>query len=263
MLDPAREPPPSLPLAEEPGPPPAPAARRTLPVERFGALIEVLLCSGFPTQILVFSALAGLGVPARTADGGWFPPFVIAMSLIDMVLVLGLVFLFLRVHQERARDFVLGARPLVREALLGLAMVPAAFALVIVVLAAVLAIKPELHNVTVNPFERMLQTPRDAALFALVAMAAGGVREEVQRAFIIRRFDQYLGGGVIGIVIYSGVFGLGHLDQGYAAAIATGTLGAAWGTLYWKRRSLVAPVISHAGFNLAQLLKYVVQAARA
>jgi membrane protease YdiL (CAAX protease family) len=114
-----------------------------------------------------------------------------------------------------------------------------------------------LHNVPVNPFERMLQTPRDAAVFAFVVMFAGGVREEAQRAFIIRRFDQYLGGGLVGILIYSGVFGLGHIDQGYAAVIATGVLGAAWGLLYWKRRSIIAPVISHAGFNLAQLLKYV------
>ena len=83
----------------------------------------------------------------------------------------------------------------------------------------------------VNPFERMMQTPRDVAVFAFVVMFAGGVREEVQRGFIIRRFEQYLGGGLAGIVLYSIVFGLGHLEQGYAAAIATGTLGAVWGFL--------------------------------
>ena len=106
----------------------------------------------------------------------------------------------------------------------------------------------------------MLKTPRDAAVFAFVAMFAGGLREEVQRAFIVRRFDQYLGGAYFGILLYSGVFGLGHIDQGYAAVIATGLLGAAWGVLYWKRRSIIAPVISHAGFNLAQLVKYVIVA---
>ena len=136
-------------------------------------------------------------------------------------------------------------------------MIPAAFALVVVVLAVILTLKPGLHNVAVNPFERMLQTPRDAAIFAIVVMLAGGVREEVQRGFIVRRFDQYLGGGVVGIVIYSVIFGLGHVEQGYAAAIATGSLGAAWGIVYWKRQSIIAPMISHAGFNLAQLLKFV------
>ena len=80
--------------------------------------------------------------------------------------------------------------------------------------------------------------------------------EEIQRAFIILRFDQYLGGGIVGIVVYSAVFGLGHLDQGYAASIAIGCLGAAWGCLYWIRQSAIAPMVSHAAFNLAQLLKF-------
>lgn len=242
---------------------PAPAwRRRTLPLERLGALVEVILCSGFPTQLLVFDALTGFGMQARTADGGWSPAFVIAMSLLDMVVVVSLVFLFLRAHHEPLGGFLLGRRPPWREALLGLALIPAAFTLVVLVLATVLTIDPSLQNVPVNPFARLLTTPRDAAIFAFVVMFAGGVREEIQRGFIVRRFDQYLGGGVIGIVLYSVVFGLGHVDQGYAAAIATGALGAAWGVLYYVRGSVVAPMVSHAGFNLAQLLKYVLLATR-
>jgi membrane protease YdiL (CAAX protease family) len=232
------------------------------PAVRLGALVEVLLCSGFPTQLLVFSALTSAGLSPQAPAGAWVPSFVIAMSLIDMVLVLGLVSLFVRAHAEPLREFVTGGRRPGREIGLGLALVPAALLLVILVLAAVLAAAPGLHNVPVNPFEQMLQTPRDAAAFAVVVMLAGGVREEFQRAFIIRRFDQFLGGAAGGIVLYSAVFGLGHLDQGYAAAIATGVLGAAWGALYWARGSVIAPMVSHAGFNLVQLLKYVTFAGR-
>ena len=256
VLDPAPEISPFPPIGPS-STPPIEVPRPTLPVERIGALIEVFLCSGFPTQLLVFQALTHFGMSSRTADGGWSPPFIVVMALIDMVLVLTLVYLFLRAHREPIREFVLGPRRLGRELLLGVALIPAAFMLVVVVLAVILAIKPDLHNVAVNPFERMLQTPRDAAIFAIVVMLAGGVREEVQRGFIVRRFDQYLGGGVVGIVLYSVVFGLGHIEQGYAAAIATGTLGAAWAATYWRRRSIIAPMVSHAGFNLAQLVKYV------
>ena len=262
MLDPAPEPP-SIELPPPSVEPlPGALARRTLPVERLGALIEVLLCSGFPTQLLVFAALTQVGLHSRTADGGLAPPFIVAWALIDMVLVLGLVYVFLRAHGESLREFVLGERRLAREIGAGFLLIPAAFVVVVLVLALVLTIRPSLHNVPVNPFERMLQTPRDTAIFALVVMLAGGVREEVQRGFIIRRFDQYLGGGVIGIAIYSVVFGLGHIEQGYAAAIATGTLGAVWGAIYYARRSIVAPMISHAGFNLGQLVKYVSLAMR-
>jgi len=231
--------------------------RPTLPVERLGALIEVFLCSGFPTQLLVFGALTQAGLSARGGDGSLSPGFIAAWALSDMVLVLGLVYVFLRAHGEGVRDFVLGARRPAREIVLGVLLIPAAFVAVVLVLAIVLVLRPSLNNVPVNPFERMMQTPQDAAVFALVVMLAGGVREEVQRGFIVRRFDQYLGGGLIGVAIYSVVFGLGHIEQGYAAAIATAALGALWGCVYYVRRSIVAPMVSHAGFNLGQLVKYV------
>jgi membrane protease YdiL (CAAX protease family) len=256
VLDPAPEIPPYPPV-DPPDPPPVALPRPTLPIERLGALIEIFLASGLPTQLLVFQALTSFGMPSRAADGGWSPAFIVSMALIDMVLVLLLIWMFLRAHREPLPGFVLGPRWPLREVMLGLACIPAAFLLVVLVLAAILAIRPSLHNVAVNPFERMLQTPRDAAVFAVVVMLAGGVREEVQRAFIVRRFDQYLGGAAVGIVVYSVVFGLGHIEQGYAAAIATGSLGAAWGLLYWRRQSVIAPIVSHAGFNLLQLVKYV------
>jgi membrane protease YdiL (CAAX protease family) len=95
-------------------------------------------------------------------------------------------------------------------------------------------------------------------MFAVVAMVAGGVREEVQRGFILHRFDHYLGGGWVGVVAYSALFGLGHIEQGYDAAVAIAILGAGWGAVYLARRSIIAPMVSHAGFNLAQLVKYIV-----
>jgi membrane protease YdiL (CAAX protease family) len=256
VLDPAPEIPPSSPL----DPPDTPGVQEpppTLPIERLGALIEVFLCSGLPTQLLVFQALTSFGMASHADDGGWSPAFIISMALIDMVCVLLLIGVFLRAHREALSDFVVGPRRPLREVLLGIVCIPAAFVLVVVILAAILAIRPSLHNVTVNPFERMLQTPRDAAIFAVVVMLAGGVREEVQRAFIVRRFNQYLGGAMVGIAVYSVIFGLGHVEQGYAAAIATGSLGAGWGVLYWRRQSVIAPIVSHAGFNVAQLVKYV------
>ena len=56
-----------------------------------------------------------------------------------------------------------------------------------------------------------------------------------------------------GVLVYSVLFGLGHYEQGYDATIATACLGASWGFVYLRRRSIVAPVVSHAGFNLAQV----------
>ena len=131
---------------------------------------------------------------------------------------------------------------------------PAALVLVALTSTLLLQVAPWLHNVTENPLEALIDSPAAAAAFALVAVIAGGVREEVQRAFVLRRFETHLGGPVVGLILFSVAFGLGHLVQGRDAAIVTGLLGAFWGIVYLRRRSIVAPVICHAGFNLTEIL---------
>jgi membrane protease YdiL (CAAX protease family) len=116
---------------------------------------------------------------------------------------------------------------------------------------------PSLHTVAQNPHEQMLGRPRDIWLFALVSIVAGGIREETQRAFLLHRFEVWLGGGTVGLVVTSVAFGFGHLIQGVDAAVATALLGAFWGMVYLRRRSTVAPMVSHAGFDLLQIVQVI------
>jgi membrane protease YdiL (CAAX protease family) len=236
-------------------------ALEALPLSRTAALLQILLTSGFPTQLFVISVLVSAGFGARDAAGRLSIIFVVALSLVDAVLVVGLVLWFLRAGGERARDVLLGARRTVHEAALGFALIPVAFAVVLVVLSSVLTLAPWLRNVPRNPLEDLLTSIGDRALFAVVVIVAGGLREEVQRAFILHRFEQRLGGAVLGLVLFSLAFGLGHLEQGRDVAIATGSLGAFWGLVYLRRRSIVAPAVSHAGFNLLEILRHALIAA--
>jgi membrane protease YdiL (CAAX protease family) len=113
-----------------------------------------------------------------------------------------------------------------------------------------------MHDVTTNPFQGLIRTRGDALMFAAVAVVGGGVREEVQRAFILNRFERYLGGGWAGLGISSVGFGLGHVIQGRDVAVTTAVLGAFWGVVYLKRRSMAASVVSHSGFNAAEIFRY-------
>jgi len=117
-------------------------------------------------------------------------------------------------------------------------------------------VAPWLHTVPTNPMQNFVRTPRDAAAFAVIAVVAGGLREEVQRAFLLRRFERWLGGGRVGVIVTSVAFGLGHKIQGLDAAVATSLLGGFWAFIYLRRRSVVAPVVSHSGFNLLQLAQF-------
>jgi membrane protease YdiL (CAAX protease family) len=236
----------------------SPTAReRPTPLERAVALLEVLICSDYPTQFALASTFAAVGYRPFAANGRLLVGYVVTLSLIDTALLIALILLFLHAHGERPRDVFVGARGAGREALAGVLMTFVALGIGIGILLAIQKLAPSLHTVEHNPFQELLQTRRGAAVFALVAIVAGGVREEIQRAFLLHRFDAWLGGGTIGVLITSAAFGAGHLLQGVDAAIATGTLGAFWGLVYLWRRSAVAPVVSHSGFNLLQIVQYL------
>jgi uncharacterized protein len=224
---------------------------------RIIAALEVLICSDYPTQLALGTTFAALGYPPFAAGGDLNFAFVVGVSIADTVLLIGLVFLFLYAHGERPRDVFVGDRSLAREAMLGVPLTLVALGIAVVVLLIVRYVAPSLHSVEQNPLQGLLRSPRDAWLFAVVVVLAGGVREEIQRAFQLRRFEVWLGGGGIGVVVTSVAFGGGHLLQGKDAALATGLLGAFWGVVYLRRRSAVAPIVSHAGFNLLQIVQFL------
>jgi len=234
-----------------------PFQRAILPVERAAAALEVILCSGFPTQLILITVLTTFGMKPVVAGGQLSPPFVFSLTLLDTAVLIGLILFFLRAHRESPREMFLAARPHTRELLFGVALIPASFTVVVGVLLLLQLVVPGLRNVPRNPLQDLAHTRANAVLFAVVVMIAGGVREEVQRAFVLRRFEQYLGGGALGLVLFSVIFGLGHLPQGHDVAIATAILGAFWGAIYLRRRSILGPMVGHAGFNLAQVVKFI------
>jgi membrane protease YdiL (CAAX protease family) len=231
-------------------------AEKSPAIGRVVALFEVLLCSDYPTQLALGATLYAFGLRPITSAGTLSLRYIVALSLIDTLMLVGLIILFLRSHGERVRPVLLGARSRWREAQLGLPLTIGALAIAIAVIGAVRVLLPSLHNIERNPLQNLIHGPRDAALFALVVVIAGGVREEIQRAFILHRFDVWLGGPAAGLVASSIAFGLGHRLQGNDVAIATGMLGCYWGAVYLRRRSCIGPMVSHAGFNLLELLQY-------
>lgn len=247
--------PPGLPLDRDSEPA---TAATTRPALRWVAITEVILCSGVPTQAVIGNLLAlGLGVSTQPTVPGL--PLLSGLLLADTAVLIALMVWLLRLHGESPRELWLGSRPIVRETLFGLALVPSIFLMVVFTLNFLRMVAPWLHNVPSNPFEAIASGSRsDAIIFGLVAILAGGVREELQRAFLLRRFEQHLGGATVGVVVLSAAFGLGHYLQGWDAVVTTGGLGLFWAVIYLRRRSSVAPLVSHAGFNSIEVLRVAI-----
>ncbi len=239
----------------DPGPPPpgGPTDRPTV-AERVIAVFEIIICSDYPTQMALATLFALAGFAPFGPGHHLRMSYIVALSLIDTGVLVALIFLFLYAHRERPRDVFLGRRRLVVELALGLPLIIVAFLVGVTVLGVIRKTLPSLHTVPHNPLEDLIRRGRDAWLFALVVIVAGGVREEIQRAFLLHRFEQSLGGAFVGVVVTSMAFGAGHLVQGRDAAVATATLGAFWALVYLARRSILAPMVSHAGFDLIEIV---------
>jgi membrane protease YdiL (CAAX protease family) len=196
-----------------------------------------------------------MGVTPFGPDGQFSLPFVLYLSIADTVVLITLMVLLARAHGDSVRALWLGDRPVTREALVGALLIPVVFLMVVVVLNLLQLVAPWLHNVPTNPLEQLAATPGQAAILAIVVILAGGVREELQRAFLLQRFVRYLGGPAVGVILLSIAFGAGHWMQGWDAVLTTGLLGAVWAVVYLRRGSSVAPIVSHSGFNAFEVLR--------
>lgn len=236
------------PDAPAPAGPPGPA-----PLSRARAVGEAVLCSSYPTQIVAAALLWALGIGA-SAEGGLNATFIIAVSLLDAALVVALIVYFLRRRGESIGAVMFGTAPGWREAALGVALVlPVTFGVALLV-AAVRAVWPSLQNVPVNPLTALMSDPRRVVIFAVVVVLAGGVREEMQRAFQLHRLTPGVLPPGLALLVTSVAFGLGHTVQGRDVALATFALGALWGAMWLRRRSILAAAVCHALFNLGQVL---------
>lgn len=239
-------PPPEAPaLAVPPGP---------APLSRARAVGEAVLCSSYPTQMVAAALLWALGIAGATADGGLNATFIIAVSVLDAALVVALIVYFLRRRGESIGEVMLGTAPRWREAALGVGLVLPVTIGVALLVTAVRAVWPSLQNVPVNPLTALMSDPALVVTFALVVVLAGGVREEMQRAFQLHRLTPQVLPPGVALLVASIAFGLGHTVQGRDVALATFALGALWGAMWLRRRSIVAAAVCHALFNLGQVL---------
>src|SRR6266571_3919011 len=96
-------------------PAPAPSPPSPVPaLHRLVALLEVLVCSDFLTQLALSDTITLLGYGPYAA-GRLRISYVVGLSLLDTVLLVALMLFFLRAHGESPREVFFGARNVANE----------------------------------------------------------------------------------------------------------------------------------------------------
>ena len=98
--------------------------------------------------------------------------------------------------------------------------------------------------------------PGNLLVWLPIGIFGGGIVEELERIFILTRFEKWLGrpGLIAGVVLSSAMFGFGHLYRGLGSAISTAVSGLVFSLAYLRRRSALEPVAAHAFSDVLAML---------
>jgi membrane protease YdiL (CAAX protease family) len=234
--------------------PPNPEPSRKAWLDRMQALFEVLLLSG-----LFSSLLAGLILyyfhrkqpPNLLANAKVLSAFLLLEAIISFFILA----VILRARRETLSSIGLRWHEWKSNVVIGLALVPFLFMLNGIVAVVFRTCFPQ-YYLEENPLIQLIQTPQQLALLIFSALVAGGIKEELQRAFILTRFRLYLGGAGLGLVLWSISFGAGHYVQGVQGIVTAGLYGLIFGIVYLQSKSLIAPIIAHSAYDSLALLTY-------
>ncbi len=178
------------------------------------------------------------------------------------IIVLAALILLLRLEGEGFKALGLNARKWPKHLGIGLLFGLAMFLALNVGLAAVmhsLLPRPAASGPTIMSF---FKEPANLLAWLPIGIFGGGVVEELQRIFIFTRFEKWLGrpGLILGIVLSSVMFGLGHRYQGLGIAISTAVSGVVFALVYLRRRSALEPITAHAFSDVLAMLGATMQA---
>jgi membrane protease YdiL (CAAX protease family) len=223
-------------------------------MDRVQAFLEVLLLSG-----LVSSFVAALAVAAFLRNGtdllATNAATIVSFLLLESAILLLLLFMVLKAHGETILSLGFDWSRWKPEVLMGCALVPLLLLINTLIALFFRSFLPGYHLET-NPLLEIIQTPRQLGLFLLAVLVAGGIKEELQRAFILIRFQRHLGGAVAGLIIWSLVFGAGHHVQGMQGITVATLYGFIFGVIYLLRRSLIAPIVAHGMYDVTVLMMF-------
>ncbi len=231
----------------------APEPQKRVWLDRLQALFEVLLMSGFFSSMVASVPLAihKGSAQALLKSAGTVTTFVLLEAGVTFLLLA----LILKAHGETLADLGLGLEGWKRQAILGMALVPCLFLLNGLVGGFFRLYLPKYFTER-NPLLEVIHTPADLMMFVVSVLIAGGIKEELQRAFILTRFRQHLGGAWLGLVLWSVVFAAGHYIQGAQGVAIAGLFGLVFGAVYLLSASLIAPMTSHGLYDTVALLGF-------
>lgn len=230
----------ATPLAQVEAPPPEDSGKLIAPVWHTVLLVVVILLVSF----------GGSKAVHREHSASKLPLYM--WNILWQLLVVGYVWVGLRLRRTRLRDVVGGKWNTVEALLLDVAVAAGFWFGSMVVLAAlryVMGILPKAQDL--GEIKRTLgflipQTTEELLLWMVVSLTAGICEEIIFRGYLQQQSRLITGSAWLGIVVSGIVFGAGHGYQGLRMMFVIAVYGMMFGVLAHFRKSLRPGMMAHA-----------------
>jgi len=222
---------------------------------RLQAVLEIVMVSSVVSGFLVSMVLAAVFGRSRLNMAEMNVEFFTMYQLSGAAVTFLILWILMKGRGETLAGLGMNGKQWKSNVLLGILAVPCLVVLSVWIITTFRSFLPE-YALEKNPLTEMINSPKQLALFVITVIVAGGIQEEIQRAFILCRFRSHLGGAWVGLVVWSLVFGAGHYVQGAQGVLAATVLGFVFGALYLIRGNLILPMIAHAGYNTLTVFIY-------
>ena len=222
---------------------------------RLQAALEIIMVSGIVSSFLASLVFAAIFGRNRLKLMEMDITSLVTYLLFESTIAFLILWILMKSHRETLPALGLRRQHWKTHVLLGIIAAPCLLVISGIVGGAFQFFLPK-YALEKNPLMEMIHSPRQLILFIIASIVAGGIKEELQRAFILFRFSHHLGGVRVGLVTWSLVFGAGHYAQGVQGMCTAAILGFIFGILYLIRGNLVLPITAHAVYNTLALLLY-------
>jgi membrane protease YdiL (CAAX protease family) len=181
---------------------------------------------------------------------GWTLGHFFGVALLGTSVTWVLIWLLLKHDGQRISDLGLRKQQLKKSILPGVLFGIGIFAVAHVLMPPLT--RRWFSDTDPGPPLNWFRSPVAIPAWIFLGLVAGGLTEEVSRAFVLTRFERAFGrtGLFIALILSSVMFGVGHLYQGHAAAFSLGVSGAVFALVYLRRRSCWEAVFAHATFDM-------------
>ena len=221
---------------------------------------EIILISGIITdQIIFFLLFKILRIPPNEILKGENYTYTLLFLLISTLIIFFLFYFFQKIDTLKDKNLKIPIFKKINKKTILISLICFfVFYLFMIISSSIANLFLGKSNILKNPLLQNIKNFKDLIILAIGGAIGGAFREELQRSFVLQRFDVIFKLPYTGLIIWSTYFALGHINQGVFAIFIVGIIGLGLGFIYLKYKNFDINFFTHLFFNFFSIFSFFI-----